>query len=123
MDAECGSQTKIWATSDVLWDFVESIEPEGEDETFDLRVGATHTFVADDLIVHNSGAIEEDAAGVLLVYPDKEDAARAAADGTFPRGPVKTWCKLDLNRFGEQQIYIPMWHFKSYTRFELVEAE
>jgi len=42
------------ATSDVWWDEIASIEPVGEEETFDLTVPGVHNFVADDLIVHNS---------------------------------------------------------------------
>ena len=42
------------ATSDLWWDEVVSIEPVGEDETFDLTVSADENFVADDIVVHNS---------------------------------------------------------------------
>ena len=41
-------------TSDVSWDEVAGIEPLGERETFDLTVPEGHSFVADDIIVHNS---------------------------------------------------------------------
>jgi deoxycytidine triphosphate deaminase len=37
-----------------MWDFVESIEPAGEEEVFDISVPTLHNFVANDLIVHNS---------------------------------------------------------------------
>jgi replicative DNA helicase len=39
---------------DIAWDQIASIEPIGDQETFDLTVPATHNFVANDLIVHNS---------------------------------------------------------------------
>jgi DNA polymerase-3 subunit alpha len=42
------------ATSDVFWDRVVAIEPQGEQETYDLTVEVDHNFVADGLIVHNS---------------------------------------------------------------------
>nr|WP_322973820.1 replicative DNA helicase [Actinacidiphila oryziradicis] len=42
------------ASSDVQWDRIESIEPDGEDEVYDLTVDGTHNFVADDIVVHNS---------------------------------------------------------------------
>ena len=42
--------------SDVLWDRVVSIEPDGEDETFDLTVDTDHSFIADGIVVHNSHA-------------------------------------------------------------------
>jgi len=37
-----------------MWDVVESIEPAGEEEVFDISVPTLHNFVANDLIVHNS---------------------------------------------------------------------
>ncbi len=45
------------ATSDVWWDEIVSIEPAGEEETYDLTVPVHHNFVADDLIVHNSALV------------------------------------------------------------------
>jgi replicative DNA helicase len=44
--------------------------------------------------LRGSGAIEEDAAAVMLLYPDREDAQRCMESGLFARGPVKTWLKL-----------------------------
>ena len=37
-----------------MWDVVESIEPAGEEEVFDISVPKLHNFVANELIVHNS---------------------------------------------------------------------
>jgi deoxycytidine triphosphate deaminase len=37
-----------------MWDAVESIEPAGEEDVFDISVPTLHNFVANDLIVHNS---------------------------------------------------------------------
>ena len=37
-----------------MWDVVESIEPAGEEDVFDISVPTLHNFVANDLIVHNS---------------------------------------------------------------------
>jgi replicative DNA helicase len=42
------------ATSDVQWDRVESVVPDGEAEVYDLTVDGTHNFVANDIVVHNS---------------------------------------------------------------------
>ncbi len=42
------------ATSDLWWDEVASIEPLGEQETYDLTVPGDHNFVANDIVVHNS---------------------------------------------------------------------
>jgi replicative DNA helicase len=42
------------AESDVLWDPIVSIEPDGDAEVYDLTVDRTHNFVANDIVVHNS---------------------------------------------------------------------
>ena len=44
-------------TSDIWWDEIASIEPVGEEETFDLTVPEYANFVADDVIVHNSALV------------------------------------------------------------------
>jgi replicative DNA helicase len=50
---------ELWefATSDLWWDEVVSVEEFGEDETFDLNIPGLHNFVADDVLVHNSGMV------------------------------------------------------------------
>ena len=56
------------AASDVWWDEIASIEPIGEEETFDLTVPGTHNFVADDLIVHNSALMINIAENAAVKY-------------------------------------------------------
>jgi replicative DNA helicase len=57
------------APSDVYWDEIVSIVPEGEVEVYDLTVEGLHNFVAENVIVHNS--IEQDADLVMFVYRDE----------------------------------------------------
>jgi replicative DNA helicase len=58
------------ATSDVYWDKIVSVTPDGEEDVFDLTVPGPSNFVANDFIVHNS--IEQDADTVLLLHrPDR----------------------------------------------------
>jgi len=40
--------------SDVLWDAVESVVPLGPERVYDLSVPGPHSFVANDMVVHNS---------------------------------------------------------------------
>ncbi len=54
------------ATSDLWWDEVASIEPIGEQETFDITVPGDHNFVADDVVVHNSALVTNMAENVAL---------------------------------------------------------
>ncbi len=42
------------AVSDIYWDTIVAIEPEGIQDTYDLTVAEDHNFVADGIIVHNS---------------------------------------------------------------------
>jgi replicative DNA helicase len=48
------------------WDPVERIEPDGFDEVFDLTVEDLHSFVANDIVVHNS--IEQDSDLVMFLF-------------------------------------------------------
>jgi replicative DNA helicase len=43
-----------WASPDVAWDRIVSIEPAGEDRVIDFTVPETHNFVAADLFLHNT---------------------------------------------------------------------
>jgi replicative DNA helicase len=62
------SQLMTLAQSEVYWDEIVSIEPDGEEEVYDLTVEEHHNFVANNIIVHNS--LEQDADVVLFIYRD-----------------------------------------------------
>ena len=47
-----------YATSDVYWDRIISIEYVGEKQTYDLEIADTHNFIANDILVHNSHAAD-----------------------------------------------------------------
>ncbi|MDO8755087.1 MAG: replicative DNA helicase, partial [Anaerolineales bacterium] len=58
------------AQSDIYWDSIISIEPDGEESVYDLTVPGHHNFIANNIIVHNS--LEQDADIVMFIYrPDQ----------------------------------------------------
>jgi replicative DNA helicase len=63
------SRDDLRASGDLSWDPVTSIEPVGEQPTFDATIEGTHNFVADGIVVHNS--LEQDADVVLFLYRDE----------------------------------------------------
>lgn len=54
------------ATSELWWDEIVSIEPAGEEETYDLDVPGFRNFVADDIVVHNSAFVTNIAENVAI---------------------------------------------------------
>ncbi len=100
------------ASSEVYWDTITAIEPDGEEEVYDLTVEKLHNFVAGNIIVHNS--IEQDADVVMFIYrddvynPDSERKNIAdiivAKHRNGPVGEVSLYFQASQTRFTDLEV-------------------
>jgi replicative DNA helicase len=116
-------QLQSWAESDVLWERVVSIVPEGEEPVWDLVVEGVHNFVANGIVVHNSGEIEQTADVVLFLYRKDyyDEEPKADEHETSPgeeksKMAVETEIIIGKQRNGPTDAFTLMFH-KVYASF------
>jgi replicative DNA helicase len=97
------------AQSDIYWDTIASIVPDGETDVYDLTVPSHSNFVANNLVAHNS--IEQDSDAVIFLYRDvvyneaTEFPTRAdlivAKHRNGPTGTVSLHFEKSLTKFSD----------------------
>jgi len=103
------------AESDLFWDRVVAVSNDGEEDVFDLTVPGTANWLADGIVTHNSGALEQDADVILFIYReevyDRDTPRKGIADIIVAKQRNGPTGDFRLTFLGE------------FTRFENLVAE
>jgi replicative DNA helicase len=115
------------ATSDLFWDTIAAVEPAGEEEVYDLTVPGISSWLADGIVSHNSGAIEQDADVVMFIYRPFKYGEELAEK--YRREVLKTNIPMDSYAevlIGKQRNgptgSVPLAFVPEYTRFERLDT-
>jgi replicative DNA helicase len=102
------------AENEIFWDRIVDVEPAGQLEVFDLTVPGPASWLADGIVSHNSGAIEQDADVICFLYreeyyvddTDKKGVAEVivAKQRNGPIGNVELTFLKEFTRFENREV-------------------
>jgi replicative DNA helicase len=103
------------AANDLFWDRIASIEPAGDAEVFDLTVPGPASWLAESIVSHNSGAIEQDADMILFIH--REDQGGSGGDFGDSGPTAVAEIIVGKHRNGATGS-VKVTFIKEYTKFE-----
>jgi replicative DNA helicase len=103
------------AANDLFWDRVVEVAPDGEEEVFDLTVPGPACWLADGIVSHNSGAIEQDADVIMFLYRPEYYFGPVDKEGNSLEGRAELIIGKQRNGATGK---IDLMFLKEFTRFE-----
>ncbi len=101
-------------SNDLFWDRIVSIEPAGREEVYDLTVPGPASWLADGIVTHNSGEIEQVSDLVLFLYrEDYYDQEKAQKENK------ENICEVIIAKHRNGPIgTVELYFHKEHSRFD-----
>ena len=109
------SDLKSLTENDLFWDRIVEISPQGVEAVFDLTVPGNASWIGNDIVNHNSGAIEQDADVIIFIYRDEvynpdDEQSKGKAEILIRKqrnGPIGSVVLTFLGKYTRFENYSP----------------